>query len=98
VARDLAFAPRTDDFDDYLTQPVAEFSGAAAAHELRHGDVTAPNPDPIKGMRGGGKRTGNDGAGCAGCQGDSNPPMASLGAFLVMLGVGRRRRKRSHES
>lgn len=98
VARDLAFAPRTDDFDNYLTQPVAEFSGAAAAHELRHGDVSAPDPQPIKGMRGGGKRTGNDGAGCAGCQGDSNPPMASLGAFLVLLGMGRRRRKRSHES
>jgi len=101
VARDLAFAPRNDDFDNYLTQPVADLSGAAASHELRHGDVTAPDPQPIKGLRGGKRssgRSGSDGAGCAGCQGESNPPIASLGAFLVLLGVRRRRRKRSQES
>ena len=100
VARDLAFAPRDNSYDNYLTEATADLSDSVTSHKLGYGDATPPDPNPIKGLRGGGRGgggRGSDGAGCAGCQGDSNPPMASLGAFLLLLGVGRRR-KRSQES
>ncbi len=93
VARDLAFVERGASLDSFLTEPVAELA-SKGGEVLEHGSAVAPAPDPINPVRGGRSGRGKSGssAGCAGCQGDSNPPLAGLGALLLIAGVRRRRR------
>jgi len=106
VARDLAFASRDADLDAYLTQKTAVLDEDGVSVVLAKADVDAPkptgknlyHPGDIKRKRQQKREkkereAGNDGAGAAGCQGKSQPPVASLGALLLALGIRRRRRR-----
>ena len=106
VARDLAFASRDADLDTYLTEKTAVLDDEGASVILAKNDAAAPeptaknvyHPGDIKRKRQRkrekeARETGNDGAGAAGCQGKSNPPIAGLGVMLLALGIGRRKRR-----
>ncbi|MEM6994128.1 MAG: DUF2330 domain-containing protein, partial [Myxococcota bacterium] len=92
IARDLAFVDRSAKLESFLTDRVVELDDGSAP-KLPHGSAQAPDPDPIKPLRGGRSRgESNRGAGCAGCQGDSQPPIAALGVSFFLLAARRRRR------
>lgn len=107
VARDLAFASRDADLDTYLTQKTAVLDDAGASVILASNDATAPEPTAKNVFHAGdikrkrqrkrdkkARESGNDGAGAAGCQGKSSPPVAGLGVLLLALGIRRRKRRK----
>ena len=105
VARDLAFASRGADLDAYLTEKTAILDGPAGEIKLASADVDAPEPtgkniwypgDFVRKRKRKREQSEakNDGAGSAGCQGKSKPPMAGLGVLLMALGLRRRSKRR----
>ncbi len=103
--RDLAFAPRGRSLSEYMVQPVSELDGVAGPGALggepqpyeqlppkavpvplAQSPQAVPEPAPAVDEPDPGS------AGSAGCQGKSQPPVASLGV-LMLLGLRRRKRR-----
>ncbi|MEM6995715.1 MAG: DUF2330 domain-containing protein [Myxococcota bacterium] len=107
-AQDLAFAPRGRSLAEYMVKPVSELDGVAApgalGGERQPYEQMPPAPVPPASSVGDTAEVASPpvepavdepdpgSAGGAGCQGKSQPPVASLGVLLV-LGLRRRKRR-----